>query len=190
MAKVIVSISMSLDGFIAGPGISIKQPMGEGGERIHHWMFKNKTDVDASVINEIWETSGSVIVGGRTYKIAIDEAWGGASPFRFPAFVLTHAVPEQKVNGFTYITGGIEEALLEANVAAGAKNTWIMGGADTIQQYLNAKMIDELQINLVNVLLGGGIRLFDTLKTGQIELEKQRAIDSVGVTHLKYRVIK
>ena len=135
MAKVIVSISMSLDGFIAGPNISAKQPMGEGGERIHNWMFKTKTEIDASVINEIWETSGAVIVGGRTYTIAIDDAWGGASPFSIPAFVLIHAVPDKKINGFTYITEGIEQALLQATIETGAKNIWVMGGADTIGQF-------------------------------------------------------
>ncbi|MCW3117908.1 MAG: dihydrofolate reductase [Chitinophagaceae bacterium] len=190
MSKVIVSISMSLDGYIAGSNMSSKQPMGENGERIHDWMFKTKTDMDSDVIDEIWETAGAVIVGGRTYKVAISDAWRGSSPFNIPAFVITHSVPEEIVKGFTYITEGIEKVLMEATVQAGAKNIWVMGGADIIQQFINAKMVDELQINLVNVLMGKGVRLFDKINIGQVELEKQRVIDSTGVTHLKYRVIK
>lgn len=181
---------MSLDGFIAGPDISDKQPMGYGGERIHDWMFKTKTEINTKVIDEIWETSGAVIVGGGTYKIAIKDAWDGASPFSMPAFVLIHSIPEEKVKGFTFITDGIEKALMEAKIQAGAKNVWVMGGAGTIQQFINAGLVDELQINLVNVLMGKGIRLFDNLETGQVELEKQRVIDSIGVTHIKYRIVK
>jgi len=190
MSKAIVSISMSLDGFIAGPNVSSKEPMGEGGERLHDWLFKTKTEMDARVVAETFESSGAVIVGGRTYKIAIHDAWGGISPFDSTAFVLTHHVPNEKVKGFVYITTGIDEILSEAKKQAGIKNVWIMGGANIIQQFIKSKLVDEMQITLVNVLLGDGVRLFDHIDIGQIELERTRIIESAGVTHIRFRVVK
>ena len=92
--KLIFDISMSVDGFIAGPNISVEQPMGESGMRLHDWIFGGKTEIDKNILDVIIENSGSVIVGGRTYHLAIKEAWGGISPFTIPAFVLSGIVPE------------------------------------------------------------------------------------------------
>ncbi|MBC7870864.1 MAG: dihydrofolate reductase family protein, partial [Chitinophagaceae bacterium] len=144
MGKVFLDITMSLDGFIAGTQITNEQPMGEGGLRLHDWMFKTKSDVDANLLDEIVETSGAVIVGNRTYTTAIDDAWEGVSPFSAPAFVLSHSVPEVVVNGFTFVTNGIESALTQAKSVAGDKNVWVMGGANIIQQYIKVGLVDEM----------------------------------------------
>jgi dihydrofolate reductase len=189
MGNVFLDMSMSLDGFIAGPNITTKQPMGKGGLRLHDWIFGGKTDVDTQIMEEM-ETSGAVIVGGRTYHIAIDDAWGGANPFKMPAFVLTKDVPENVVKGFTFVTDGIESALRQAKAVAGDKNVLIMGGANIAQQYVQAGLLDEIRIHLVPVLLGEGTRLFDHIGTEQIELERTRVIESPSVTHFKFRVVK
>jgi dihydrofolate reductase len=187
--KLILDITMSLDGYVAGPNISATQPMGEGGERLHRWIFEEKTETDGAVLAETVDTSGAVIVGGTTYFLAIDVGWGGKSPFTVPAFVLSHRSPQTNVNGFTFVHNGIESALAQAKAAAGDKSVWLMGGADIIQQYLKAGLVDELQIHITPVLLGGGTRLFDTLAQS-LELTKTRLIASDGVTHLRFKVVK
>lgn len=188
--KVILDLTMSLDGFIAGPKVSITNPMGEGGERLHNWIFAGKTDIDTEVLNETVETSGAVIVGGRTYHIAIDDAWGGASPFKVPAFVLSKNIPKTMVEGFTFVTDGIESAIAKAKAVAAGKHIWVMGGANIAQQYIKAGLLDEMQIHIANVLLGKGTRLFDQIGADQIELERTRVVTSAGVTHLRFRVKK
>ncbi len=180
---------MSLDGFIAGPNISPELPMGEGGEQLHDWLFTKKTDIDTVVINELIETSGAVIVGGRTYNVGIDSGWGGRSPFQVPAFVLTHHIPEKLIEGFTFVTNGIESAIAQAKAAARDKNIWIMGGATVAQQYIRAGIPDEIHIHLISVLLGNGTRLFDHPMSKQVKLEKTKLIETPAATHLRYRVV-
>ena len=99
MSRIIASISMSLDGFSAGPNVSSENPLGEGGERLHDWLFKSHTPADSSVMEEIVKASGAVIVGGTTYKTAIKNAWGGKSPFEVPAFVVTHSTNLDRIAG-------------------------------------------------------------------------------------------
>src|SRR5688572_27983875 len=147
MRKVILDITMSLDGFVAGRNIGPDLPMGENGIRLHDWLFGSKSDQDVKIISEQVEKSGAVIVGGSTYHIAIDGAWGGATRFTVPAFVLTKNIPINGKSGFTFVKDGIERALMLARVAAGEKNVWIMGGANTIQQYLRAGLFDEFHIH-------------------------------------------
>jgi len=190
MQKVIASISISLDGFLAGPGISVNDPMGERGEELHKWMFVTKTRMDEKLLKTIFDNTGAVIAGGHTYKTAIPKAWGNANPFAVPVYVVTHEMPQEKVSGFTYITEGIEKAFSDAKVTAGAKNVLIMGGADIVQQYLNAGLVDELNIQLVDIFLGRGTRLFDNINADKIKLEQIACIASTGVTHLKYKVLK
>ncbi len=190
MNKVVSNITMSLDGFIAGAGISKAEPMGKNGIRLHDWIFKSKTDLDAELLNEVMESSGAVIVGSRTYHTAIADAWEGVSPFNVPAFVVCHQVPAAAVDGFTYITDGIESALEQAKTAAGEKNTWVMGGADIIQQYLNAKLLDSLHIHIAPVLLTNGTRLFDKIGINQVELKKIKVLDTPGATHIQYEFEK
>jgi dihydrofolate reductase len=187
--KLIMDLAMSLDGYMAGPNISATHPLGEDGPRLHRWMFEEKTEIDNAVVAEMVDTAGAVLVGGRTYFTAIDDAWGGKSPFVVPAFVLSHRPPQTGVKGFTFVHDGIESALARAKTVAGEKAVWLMGGADIIQQYLRAGLVDEVQIHITHILLGGGTRLFDTLANPP-ELSKTRVITSDGVTHLRFKVVK
>lgn len=190
MQKVIVEITMSLDGFIAGPDISKNNPLGKGGERLHEWIFHKKTSLDDTLTKELFARCGAVIVGGRTYTTAIDDAWGGVSPFAIPAFVLCHAIPQTKKEGFIYISEGILRALEKAKVAAGEKDVLIMGGANIIQQYIKANVFDELNLHIVPVLFKEGTRLFDLIGTERIELQKIKTLDTPAATHVYYEVVK
>lgn len=190
MQKVILEITMSLDGFIAGPDISSKQPMGKDGLRLHEWIFNCKTDTDARLINDIVQSSGAVIVGARTYITAIDEAWEGVSPFSVPAFVVSNNVPEIIVPGFTFVTDGIVSALAKAKAAAGEKNIWVMGGANIIQQFLKEKLFDDLHLHIAPILLTKGTRLFESIGEVQIELKKTKVTDTPGATHMQFEVVK
>ena len=131
-------------------------------------------------------------LGRRTYDIA--KGWGGSHPIHgVPVFVLSKDVPEKVPKGkstFTFVTDGIISIVKQAKAAAGAKNVYVLGGANIAQQCLGSGLLDGMQIHLVPVLLGDGVRLFDHIGVGQIELERTRAIDSPGVSHLRFRVIK
>jgi dihydrofolate reductase len=203
MGQVVFEISMSLDGFIAGPNDRPGLGLGEGGERLHQWAYDlaswrerhglagGQTNRDAELLDEALRNTGASIVGRRMFDNA--EGWGDNPPFDMPVFVLTHQAREPLVKGgttFTFVTDGIENALAQARAAAGAKNVAIGGGANVAQQYLKAGLLDEFEIHLVPILLGGGIRLFDHLGDAQIELERMRVIDSPSVTHLRFRVVK
>jgi len=191
MEKVILDMSMSLDGLIAGPNVDIERPMGEGGERLHKWLFNTAASkANADVEQEMFATTGAVVLGRRTFDVGVGQ-WGDV-PFPVPCFVLTHEDQEEivkKSGTFTFVTDGIESALQRARAAAGEKDVRLMG-ANIAQQFITAGLLDEIQINLVPVLLGDGVRLFDHLGTEQIELESTRVVDSIGVTHLKFRVVK
>ena len=215
MGKLTLDISMSLDGFIAGPNQTLEQPLGEGGDRLHEWAYAaaswrerhgasgGETDGDSEVIDESLRNTGATVMGRRMYSGGhgeweedpnADGWWGENPPFRHPVFVLTrHArEPVTKEGGttFTFVTDGIKPALEQARAVAGDKNVAIGGGANVVQQYLNSGLLDELQIHLAPVLLADGVRLFDNLATGQLGLECTRVIESPTVTHLKYRVVK
>lgn len=190
MGKIIAEITMSLDGYIAGPGISNKQPMGEGGDKLHEWIFGKATAADKLWLDELVQTTGAVITGNHTYTTAIDEAWSGASPFTVAAFVLCHEVPSKQVSGFAYITGGIHKALKLAKETAGKKNVWIMGGANIIQQYLRASLVDELRLHIAPVLLAEGTRLFDNIGVDPIELIKESVTETAAAVHTVFRVKK
>lgn len=132
MGKVVLDTTMSLDGFIAGPNISSKQPLGEGDLRLHNWLFKSDSAINAQVIGETMETTGAIILGKRTYVDAIDDAWGGVSPFQVTAFVFSKDVPVSAKAGFVFVSDGIESALKQAKAVAGDKSVWIMGGANVM----------------------------------------------------------
>lgn len=193
MGKVILNISMSLDGYIAGPNHSVSKGMGEGGERLHDWMFKEefKTNtINADVVKEIFDTSGAFLMGRRWFDHG-EKVWG-ASPFNMPVFVVTHRMRENVVQGntiFHFITDGIESAVRKAKAAAGDKNV-TTGGADLPRQLLKAGLVDEIHIALVPVLLGNGIPLFDATIRKHIELERISVMEAPGVTHIRFRVIK
>jgi len=183
---------MSLDGFIAGPNVSVKNGLGDGGERLHEWMFPPKGNY-REIADEMFKNVGAVIMGRQMFNPG-EEPWGDNPPFHMPVFVLTNHAREKVTKGggttCTFVTDGITSALQQAQAAAGDKDVLVAGGANTVQQYLKVGLLDEIQIHLVPVLLGQGIRLFDHIGTGKIELETTRVIESPGVTHLKFRVVK
>jgi dihydrofolate reductase len=198
MPKVTCEISMSLDGFIAGPNDKPGNGLGDGGERLHEWVtalesWRERHNLsggeagrDSELLEESFKNAGAVLVGRRMFDNA--EEWGDDPPFRVPVFVVTHRPREKLVKEgattFTFVDG-VEQALDQARAAAGAKDVSVGGGATVIQQLMKAGLLDELQIHLVPVFLGGGRPLFGDM--GQMELECTRVIESPAVTHLRYR---
>lgn len=190
VGKVILDISMSLDGLIALPD--------DDPGPIHDFFFSGETEDDGifrtsgattEVVRESIDQAGAVITGRRTYDLT--NGWEGNHPMRVPCFVVTHEVPTDVPDGptqFTYVTDGIESAVRQAKGVAGEKDVSIIGGASIARQALEAKLLDEIQVHLSPVILGNGIRLFDDLDTGQIRLEQLRVIEAAGVTHLRYAV--
>ena len=205
MGKVIANMSMSLDGFIAGPNDGRENGLGDGGERLHEWMFDNgeegsETGRDDEIVAESFANVGAYVMGRRMFDNGegpwgddpFEGHWGDEPPFRTPVFVLTHHPrgPLEMKGGttFTFVTDGIESAFEQAKVTAGDKDVSVAGGANTIQQFLASGLLDEIEIHLVPVLLGGGIRLFERLDAGPTELERTRVVESPDVTHLRFRV--
>lgn len=190
MSKVILDISMSLDGLIAqhddDPG-----PIHEfffSGETEHDGVFRT-SGATTEVVRESIDSAGAVITGRRTYDLT--NGWEGNHPIRVPCFVVTHDVPTDVPDGptqFTFVTDGIDSAVRQARAVAGEKNVSIIGGASIARQALDAKLLNEIQIHVSAVILGTGIRLFDGLDTGQIRLEQLHVIEAPGVTHIKYAV--
>jgi dihydrofolate reductase len=214
MAKVLAEVSVSLDGFIAGPKRTVEQPLGEGGELLHEWIVRlaswreqhggegGETGVDDELVRERVAATGAYVMGRRMFSggegpweddPVADGWWGDDPPFGAPVFVLTSHPREtvQKRGGtsYTFITAGVEEALDRARAAAGDKDVVVAGGARTIQEVLGVGLLDELQLHLVPVLLGDGVRLFAG-DGGGVRLEVARVVESTGVTHLVYRVVK
>jgi dihydrofolate reductase len=215
MAKLMLDITMSLDGFVAGPNPSLEQPLGEGGDRLHEWMvglesFRERhgltggtTNADSEILEESVSATGATVMGRRMFSGGdgpweddpnADGWWGDDPPFHQSVFVLTHharePVTKQGGTTFTFVTDGIEAALEDARAAAAEKDVLVAGGASVAQQYLRAGLLDELQIHLAPILLGGGVRLFDELGPNEVELEATRVVESPTVTHLRFRVVK
>ncbi|WP_412539063.1 dihydrofolate reductase family protein [Longispora sp. K20-0274] len=191
MGKVLVHATVSLDGFLAGPDVSLDHPMGVGGMRLHEWVFHRPAhEADAAVISEVFADTGAVVLGRRTFDVAVD-AWDD-TPYPAPSFVLTHeARPDLPMRSatFAFVTGGVEEALTRARAAAGDRDITLMG-ADVSQQFLRAGHVDEIHVQIAPVLLGDGVRLFDGLAGTRIELEHTRVLESPHVTHVRYTVVK
>ncbi len=213
MGKIIAEISMSLDGYIAGPNPTIEEPLGQRGEELHEWVVRlaawrkshgmsgGETGPDENMMEEALANMGAVIMGRRMFSGGdgpwesdpkADGWWGDTPPFHVPVFILTEhereTVSKKGGTSFIFVTDGIESALSQAKEAAGNKNISIAGGANTIQQFIQAGLLDELQIHLVPILLGGGTRLLENL--GDTKLEKITVIDSQLVTHLMFRLKK
>jgi dihydrofolate reductase len=189
MGKVSISISMSLDGYINGPDVTLEQGLGRGGEVLHEWAF-NGNEKNREVVDAAGHGTGAIICGRRTYDLSI-QWWGADGPTgeqRLPVFVLTHAVPDDVPEGsvYTFVTGGIEDALEQAEAAAGGNSVALGGGAATFRQYFAAGLVEEIGINLVPVLLGGGTPLF--AEGEQARLELVEAVGTPLATHLRYRV--
>ncbi len=187
MGNVVIDMSMSLDGYIAAPNDTPEQGLGESGERLHDWMFDDRS-VFERVYGNMVEETGGVIMGRRTYDNSI-EAWEGKGPLgEVPCYVLTHRPIPDADPTFTVVNDGIESALAKAEARAGGKRIGLMG-AQTDQQFLAAGLVDEIRIHLVNVLLGGGRRLFDVLPE-RVELEQTALDETDGVVHVTYRVVR
>jgi dihydrofolate reductase len=195
---------MSLDGFIAGPNDGPEQPLGEGGMRLFDWYASGDTDyampgtgmvfrvspASADLLREAHGKMGAFVTGRRTFDIA--NGWGGSPPLGVPSCVVTHTVPQEWVyegSPFTFVMDGVESAIEQARAVAGDK-TVAVGAASLAQQCLKLGLLDEIQIHLVPVLLGEGVRLFDHLGGEPIELESTRVIETPEVTHLTFRVVK
>jgi dihydrofolate reductase len=191
MSNVVVSFTMSLDGFVAGVGADVEQPMGEGGERLHEWLFRaDRNEIDIAMAERISASIGAVILGRRTFDVGIGP-WGD-TPFPAPCFVLTHEVRDvlvQNSGNFVFVNDGIDSALQQAKAAARGKDVVLMG-ADLAQQFLKAGLVEEIVLQVAPVLMGGGRRLFEQLGTEQIELEQLQVLGSPRVAHLRYRVAK
>ncbi len=209
MSSVVCHMSISLDGFVAGPHQSVEDPLGRGGMRLHQWVFGTDTwrrqqgldggehTADAEIAEEVVEGVGAHIMGRRMFGGGggpWDETWkgwwGDDPPFHAPVFVLTHHArqPLSMMGGttFTFVTGGIQSALERARTAAGGKNVAIAGGASAVQQFLAAGMVDELYLHIVPVILGAGERLLEHV--GDPKLEPVKVVASPTVTHVKYHV--
>ncbi|MEV2237078.1 dihydrofolate reductase family protein [Micromonospora sp. NPDC049891] len=188
MARILLDVTMSLDGFMAGPNISVEHPMGEGGLRLHKWIFHTSTsEVDAEIEREMSETTGAVVLGRRTFDVGVN-VWND-TPYPVPCFVLTHdplAERVEKSGTFTFVTD-VREAYDRATAAAGERDVRLMG-AEVGQHFLTAGLVDEIRLQLAPVLLGTGRRLFEHLGDEHIELERLAVVESPHVTHLRYRV--
>jgi dihydrofolate reductase len=212
MSKVTSHISISVDGFVAGPNQSPENPLGEGGERLHDWVVATEgwralhgkeggeRGADSEVAEEVARNIGAQIMGRKMFGPPgggdWDESWRGwwgeDPPFHAPVYVLTHnpREPLEMQGGTTYhfVTDGIESALEQAKAAAGDKDVLIAGGANAIQQYLAAGLLEELHLHVVPILLGGGERLLENVGNPTLELVK--VVASPAATHVKYRVVR
>jgi dihydrofolate reductase len=197
MGKVTNHISISLDGFVAGPNQSNDDPLGEGGERLHEWAFTTDSEVDREVRARITSGNGAYIMGRNMFGAGRgewDESWtgwwGDDPPYHAPVYVLTHHAREsvQMEGGttFHFVTDGIESALERARADAGELDVSIGGGASTVQQYLAAGLLDELHLHVAPVFLGSGERLFEN--HGDPVLEPIEVVHSPLATHVSYRV--
>jgi dihydrofolate reductase len=216
MRELKLDITMSLDGYVAGPNQTLEQPLGAGGERLHEWAYAMATwreqhgraggekNVDDDIYREGVDATGAVLMGRKMFSGGAgpweDDPnamgwWGDEPPFGVPVFILTHhprePVEMQGGTTFTFVTEGADAALAQARAAAEDKNVAIAGGADVAQQYLRAGLVDEVQIHLAPLLLGdGGVRLFDGLGSDLPTLQATRVIESELVTHIRYRVVR
>jgi dihydrofolate reductase len=204
MSKVIVELSMSLDGFVAGPNDGPENGLGDGGQRLFAWYYSGDiafplpgTDMvfkisraSAELLQEEWGKLGAMVAGRRMFDIA--HAWGGNPPGGGPCFIVTHSPPPEWLKAgspFTFVTDGVESAIRQAKQAAGDKSVSV-SSASIAQQCLKLGLLDEIHINLAPVLLGGGVRLFDHLGATPIELEQLHVVEAPNVTHLFFRVVK
>jgi dihydrofolate reductase len=208
-SMVVANLAVSLDGFVAGPHQSLENPIGEGGLRLHEWMFKTAAwarreggpippeTPDSDAVERMHENVGAFIMGRRMFSPGRGEWdmswrgwWGEDPPYHHPVFVLTHhareALPMAGGTTFHFVTDGIESALRQARDAAGDKNVLITGGAQAVRQYLRAGLLDRLTLHLVPVILGSGERLLEDV--GDPVLTPIDVVASPGVTHITYTV--
>jgi dihydrofolate reductase len=208
-------ISVSLDGFVAGPNQTLEEPLGRGGEQLHDWIIATASwreqhgleggepGQDSDIAAESLDAQGAIVMGRRMFSSGTgpweddpkrDGWWGDDPPFHLPVFVVTHHSREQveKEGGTTYafVTDGVEAAVERARAVAGDKDVVLAGGASVIQQALAAGLVDEFQLHVAPILLGGGVRLFGGLGDSPPKVATTRVIESPSVAHLRYRVAK
>jgi len=210
MAKVKAQISISADGYAAGPNQGEEHPLGEGGEGLHEWVVKlaawrdshGREGGEVNASSEIFEAAiagtGAVVMGRKMFgpvrgpwtEPLWNGWWGEEPPFHTPVFVLTHhpREPLEMEGGttFHFVTDGLDRAIELAREAAGDKDVAVGGGAETLQQCIRAGHLDELLVNQVPVVLGAGERLFDQIPPS-VELEQLRVVEAPGVAHILYR---
>jgi dihydrofolate reductase len=215
MSIVRLNITMSADGYVAGPNQSLERPLGDRGEQLHQWAFAARTfcemhgleggstGPDDDIIAETFRNVGAYILGRNMFgggpgpwkdNPPWNGWWGDNPPYHSPVFVLTHHAREPLVmqggTTFHFVTDGIHAALDRARDAAGGQDISIGGGADTVQQFLKAGLIDEMELHIVPGLLGSGSRLFDQMDSAQTAYECIRVVCSPAVTHFKYRLVR
>ena len=197
MTKVMAGITTSVDGYVAGPDDGPGKGLGEGGERLHYWVFGapwtyeeppqgQAQGADAEWLNEAMANVGAVICGRWTYEAA--EHWGDENPWNLAVFVVTHRPEEEPEGGAFNFVDGVEAAVERARAAAGDKDVHVMGGADVIRQALAAGLVDELSIIVAPVILGGGKRLFDDSFSKSLDLEHIGMRQSPFATFIDYKV--
>jgi dihydrofolate reductase len=198
MAKVTAGITTSVDGYITGPNDGPERGLGEGGERLHYWVFGGPwtyaeeprgeaTGADKQFLEGEMANMGAVIGGRGTFEAA--DRWGGTNPWPVPFFIVTHRPEDEPAGaGFTFVAD-LETAVDQARHAAQGKDVHVMGGADIIRQALRADYVDELSITIAPVVLGAGKRLFDGFDT-PVDLEHTRTLSSPLATHITYRVVR
>jgi dihydrofolate reductase len=206
MCKVFFSVGISLDGFIAGLNGGPKNPLGDGGTKIHQWVYPLKSfrehlmleggetgNKDDEIVEETFKRTGASVMGRRMFNEG-EANWPENAPFRTPVYVVTTQTREPWVRQggttFYFVNDGIQKALEKAKRAAGNKDVRIAGGADVIQQFINAGLVDEFRIHVAPILLGKGVRLFDRIEKEKFSLEIIEAVDSPHVTHLQYKVLR
>jgi len=212
MSKLRLGIAMSLDGYVAGCDQSEENPLGRGGMELHEWLFPLQAfqesrggaggvvNASSTVVEERRANIGATIMGRNMFGPVRgpwpDESWRGwwgeDPPYHHPVFVLTHYPHEPlEMKGgttFHFVSNGIESALTQAKDAARERDVWLAGGASVVNQYLAARLVDEIDVSIAPLILGGGARLFEGLGRGTLELTQIRAVDAPGVTHVKYEV--
>ncbi|MFC7817689.1 dihydrofolate reductase family protein [Streptomyces sp. NPDC057367] len=202
---VTADLAITLDGYVAGPNVTLDNPGGDGAAPVFDWihtlaswrerqgMAGGVENRDSELVREWFDATGAVVMGRTMYDTG-EEFWGDNPPFRTPVFVLTNrprpTLVKEGGTTFTFVTDGILSALDRAKAAAGDRAVDIAGGADTVRQYLGAGLIDELQLHVVPTLLGAGLRLFDGPGAVRGALEPVRVVHTPLATHLKYRIGK
>jgi dihydrofolate reductase len=196
MTKVVATITTSIDGYITGPNDGPERGLGEGGERLHYWVFGGPWSYaqppageaigeDKAFLDDAMGRLGAVVGGRGTYEAA--DHWGGSNPWPVPFFVVTHRPDEEPQTGGFKFVGGLSEAIDRARAAAGDKDVSLMGGADIIRQALRDGLVDELSISIAPITLGAGKRLFDGFEN-QLDLEPIGVRQSPFATHISYRI--
>jgi dihydrofolate reductase len=209
--KLVFDVSVSIDGFLAGPNATLEEPLGVGGEALHEWIIATKRwreehgleggeeGADSDLVDEHLRAIGATVMGRRMFSGGegpwVDDPnangwWGDEPPFHHSVFVLTHHAREPLAlkggTTFTFVTEGFEKALVLAREAAGGQDVAVAGGANVIQQFLYAGLVDEFQLHVAPVLLGGGVPLFAEGPAKPLRVVRSRVIESPGAAHLRY----